>query len=69
MELTTDQIEQEIAKLEAEREQFAQKANMQIAAYNGALQVWQQLLAKAVPQQPETARDDEAPQALGVEQR
>jgi hypothetical protein len=61
MELTKEQIEKEIAKLEAEQQQFAQNASMQIAAYNGAIQVWQQLLAKVAAPTAETASGCDEP--------
>lgn len=54
------QIEKKLEALKAERLEFVQSANQQIAAYNGAIQMLEGLLAPAKPDQPPAAVEQKA---------
>lgn len=45
-----EQIERRVAALQAEREQVRQQAERKLAAYDGAIEELQRLLAQAEPQ-------------------
>lgn len=49
MELTIEAVKKRIAELERERDQYVSQVNQQIAAYAGAIQALQQLIAPDPP--------------------
>lgn len=55
MTVTEERIRARVAELKAEREQFLQRANQQIAALDGAIQVLEGLLEPEPEPVPEVA--------------
>jgi hypothetical protein len=55
--VTEERIRARVAELKAEREQYLQQANLQIAALDGAIQVLEGLLEPEPEPEPEPASE------------
>lgn len=52
-EITRQSLEDKLALLLQERDNFVTNANSQVAAYNGAIQVLEDVLGKGLPKESE----------------